>query len=160
MGTLAEDVKYLKEPVIYFSKYKNHTHTIRSTSTIIIDGKTVKRPPLHLVFKDNKATTKDPRVVEIMDNDILTQKKWSSIMYKAPTREEQERAKKVSAKLADARKKILAEMGDDIAKPEVGARPKSFKDFLSKEEKALEKSEQKLVQGRRSVGDLSGRTTQ
>ena len=160
MITLADDFKPLKEPVTYFSKFKNHTHTIRSTSTVIIDGKAVKRSPLHLEFKDNRAVTKDPRIVEAMDNDILTETKWSSIMYKAPTREEQERAKKVAAKLAEARKKILEEMGDEVPKPEMGSRPKDFKEFLVKEKAAVEKSKSNLVQGRRSVGDLSGRTTQ
>jgi len=160
VATLTEDFKPLKEPVTYFSKYKTHTHTVRGASTMVIDGKTVSRPAVTIEFREHKAVTSDPRIVDAMDNDVLTVKKWSTIMYKAPTREEQERAKKVAAKLVEARKKILAEMGDDIPKPQVGSRPKNFKEFLAKEEKAVGKAKEKLVQGRRSVGDVSGRTVQ
>lgn len=144
----------------YFSKFKTHTHTVRTASQMVIDGKTVTRPPLKIQFNDHKATTRDPRVVDAMDNDVLTVKKWSTIMYKAPTREEQERAKKVAVKLAEARKKILAEMGDSIPKPEKGERPKNFQEFLKREETAVKNSKDRLVQGRRSVGDLGGRTVQ
>ena len=160
MQILAEDFTPLKEPVIYFSKYKNHTHILRPTAVMVIDGKTIKRNKLAIDFHDNKAMTTDPRIVKIMDEEVLTQKKWSRVMYKAPTMEEQKRAKKVAAKLAEARKKVLEEMGEEHPSPELGERPKNFQEFLAKEKAAIASSKNRLVQGRRSVGDLSGRTVQ
>ncbi len=164
MGILADDFTPLKEPVTYFSKYGTHTHTVRTSSEIIIDGKIVKRPSLKIVFTNHKCVTRDPRIVEAMDNEILIYKKWSNIMYKAPTREEQERAKKVAKKLADARRKILEEMGSEVPKPEVGKRPDKkegeFKKFLEKEEQSIKSAKERLVTGRRSVGDAGGKRIQ
>lgn len=152
------DVKMLDAPVVYFSKFKNHTHSLRNSTQIIVDGRVVKRPGVRMEFKDHRASTKDPRIVEMMDKEVLTNKKWSAIMYKAPSEKEMERAKTVTRKLMEARKKIIEEMGDEVPQAEVGQTPKNFQEFLKKERAALEKAKSRLVTGRRSVGNLSGRT--
>jgi hypothetical protein len=145
--------------VTYFSKFKNHTHSLRNATEIIVDGRVVKRPGIRATFRDHRFSTNDPRIVEIMDNEVLTQKKWASIMYKAPSAQELDRARKVAAKLAEAKKKIIEEMGDEVPQAEIGQTPKNFQEFLKRERAHLEKEKSRLIQGRRSVGNLTGRTT-
>lgn len=150
----------LKEPVVYFSKQKRHTHSLRSTRQIIVEGRVVRESGMKVEFKDGRAVVYDPEVVKEMDR-CLEQPKWARIMFRGPDKKEIERAAVVGAKIAAARKKIIEEEGSPVAKPAAGG--STFKDFLEKQKAAPDSTSKPatagVVTGRRGVANFGAQPT-
>ena len=143
----------LKEPVVYYSKQQNHTHSLRSIRQIIVDGRVVRQPGMRVDFKNGMATVYDPEVVAEMDR-CLEQPKWAGMMFRAPGKEEIARAADVGKKIEDARKRIIEESGSPKAAPAAGG--ETFKKFLEKQKAAPKPP---TVKGRRSIGDFGAQPT-
>ena len=146
----------LKEPVVYFSKQKRHTHSLRSTRQIIVDGRVVKERGMRVEFKDGRAVVYDPEVVKEMDR-CLEHPKWASLMFRGPDKEEIARAARVGEKIAIARKKIIAEEGSPVAKPAAGG--ESFTAFREKHKATPKPAAAGVVTGRRGVANFGAQPT-
>ena len=143
----------LKEPVVYFSKQQNHTHSLQSIRQIIVDGRVVRTPGMRVDFKGGRAAVYDPDVVEAMDK-CLEHPKWAGMMFRAPGKEEIARAAEVGKKIEDARKKIIEESGSPKAAPAAGG--ETFKKFLEKQKAA---SKPNVVKGARSIANFGAQPT-
>jgi hypothetical protein len=75
-------------------------------------------------------------------------------MFRGPDKHEIARAAEVGAKIAAARKKIIAESGSPKAAPAAGG--ETFKKFLEKQKAA---SKPNVVKGARSIADFGAQPT-
>jgi hypothetical protein len=149
----ADRKERLKDPVVYFSKHQNHTHSLHSIRQIIVDGRVVRTPGMRVNFKNGRAEVYDPDVVAEMDK-CLEQPKWAGIMFRAPGKQEIARAAEVGKKIEEARKKIIADSGPPKAAPAAGG--ETFKKFLEKQKAA---SKPNVVKGARSIANFGAQPT-
>lgn len=121
-----KEKELLDEPVVYFSKWRNHVHTVRNPREIVIDGKVVKIPGVRLKFTNNKATVRDVETLELMEEQ-LNDPKVARIIHRSPSSSEIKRSIEVAKEIEAAKKKIIEKHGPPTPKPS-----ESFADYLKK----------------------------